>query len=184
MQNGTQFDLVNGSLLLASRKKAVGSMPLTKPLLGAFLMAICVTSATAAEGTIEFFNESGGYGYVTDNDTDETYIFETADTNGVKVNEGDVVTFSVTTEDDRFSVKAEGLALAGSAPQGMDAADDAGADEPTDDATADDAADDATADDAADDAAADDATDDAAADEATDDAAADEATDAEDDSSE
>jgi cold shock CspA family protein len=204
MQNGTQFDLVNGSLLLASRKKSAGSLPLTKPLLGAFLMAICVTSATAAEGTIEFFNESGGYGYVTDNDTDETYIFETADTNGVTVNEGDAVTFSVTTADDRFSVKAEGIALAGSAPEAMtaaadDSADDAAADDAAaddaaaddaaaDDAAADDAAaDDAAADDAAaDDAAADDAAaDDAAADDAAaDDAAADDAADAVDDGSE
>ncbi|MBP7370801.1 MAG: hypothetical protein KA902_05115, partial [Arenimonas sp.] len=86
MINGTRFALVNSSLLRAKQIKSIGSMPLMKPILGVFLMATSISSATAAEGTIEFFNASGGYGYVTDNETDETYIFETADTNGVTVN--------------------------------------------------------------------------------------------------
>ena len=139
MRNDTQFDLVNGSLLLTTQNIYTESMPLKKPLLGVFLMALCITSATAAEGTIEFFNESGGYGYVTDNETNETYIFEKADIKGDTVNEGDAVTFSVTTVDDRYSVKAEGIALAGSTSP--TSADDSSDDASADDADADDAAD-------------------------------------------
>ena len=88
------------------------------------MLTACIGSAEAVEGTVEFFNESGGYGYVTDNETDETYIFEAADING-SVTEGDAVTFTVTTEDDRFSVKAQAVALSEAQPAaGDDAVDE------------------------------------------------------------
>ena len=54
------------------------------------MLTACIGSAEAVEGTVEFFNESGGYGYVTDNETDETYIFEAADING-PVTDGDAL---------------------------------------------------------------------------------------------
>lgn len=80
------------------------------PVLTAVLLAACMNSAEAAEGTVEFFNASGGYGYVTDNETDETYIFESNDISG-PVQEGDAVTFEVTTDDDRFTVKAHSVMI-------------------------------------------------------------------------
>jgi cold shock CspA family protein len=96
------------------RLKAVhgGNMNYAKhlPLFTTLILAAGFSSTEAAEGTVEFFNESGGYGYVTDNETDESYIFETADISG-SVREGDAVTYEVTTEDDRFSVKAQAVAL-------------------------------------------------------------------------
>lgn len=88
-------------------------------LLPVLLFAACASPTEAAEGTVEFFNESGGYGYVTDNETDETYIFEAADITG-SVTDGDSVTFTVTTEDDRFSVKAQSVALIDAAPEADD----------------------------------------------------------------
>lgn len=125
------------------------------PALTALLLAAGMSSAEAAQGTVEFFNESAGYGYVTDNETDETYVFETADITGV-VQEGDAVIFTVTTEDDRFSVKAQAVALADAAAETNatdDQADDA-ADEPEDEDNAEDAdAADDTADDSGDEAA-------------------------------
>ena len=89
-------------------------------LFTALLLAVGISPAEAAQGTVEFFNESAGYGYVTDNETDETYIFETADITG-SVQEGDAVDFAVTTEDDRYSVKAQSVALVNA--EGADSAD-------------------------------------------------------------
>ena len=127
------------------------------PLLTALLLAAGLSSAEAAEGTIEFFNESGGYGYVIDNETDETYIFESADISG-SVREGDIVTYEVTTDDDRFSVKAQAVALLDAADQQNAGPDETDAeDAPEDVDVSEDAADDA---DAADDEAVDDETDD------------------------
>ncbi len=104
------------------------------PVLSAVLLTAGISAAEAAEGMVEFFNESGGYGYVTDNETDETYIFESADVSG-SVQEGDAVTYEVTTEDDRFSVKAYSVMVADDAsaesaePVTDEAADEAAADE-------------------------------------------------------
>lgn len=85
------------------------------PVLTALLLAAGTSSAEAAVGVVEFFNASDGYGYVTDNDTDETYIFESADAS-TPVQEGDAVTFEVTTSDDQFTVKAYSVMAAVDAP--------------------------------------------------------------------
>jgi cold shock CspA family protein len=146
------------------------------PLFTALILAAGVSSAESADGTVEFFNESGGYGYVTDNETDESYIFEAADISG-SVREGDVVTFEVTTEDDRFSVKAQAVALVDAEGAAEDAAasDDEAVDDETDDsgdqaADAEEAADEeAESDDGSDESADDEAESDDGSDESADD---------------
>ena len=47
------------------------------------------------QGTVKFFNNSKGYGFIKDNETDEEYFTHVS---GLidKVNEGDVVTFELT----------------------------------------------------------------------------------------
>lgn len=57
------------------------------------------------EGTVKFFNEGKGFGFIKDNDSEkEFFVHMSAIAEGVRLNEGDIVTFD--TEDGDRGPKA------------------------------------------------------------------------------
>jgi len=60
-------------------------------------------------GTIKFFNESKGFGFITANDGSEYFVHVTGLTEGASVKEGDAVVFDV--EEGERGPKAVNVAL-------------------------------------------------------------------------
>ena len=65
-------------------------------------------------GTVKFFNEEKGFGFIAGEDGKEYFVHKTALADGLTITENDQVTFEVT-EGDR-GPKADKVALAGDAP--------------------------------------------------------------------
>ena len=61
------------------------------------------------KGTVKFFNEGKGFGFVAGEDGKEYFVHQTGLNDGVRLNEGDAVTFDVV-EGDR-GPKAENVSL-------------------------------------------------------------------------
>lgn len=47
------------------------------------------------KGTVKFFNESNGFGFISAEDGSEIFVHKTALEEGLRLNEGDSVTFDV-----------------------------------------------------------------------------------------
>jgi cold shock protein len=47
-------------------------------------------------GTVKFFNESKGFGFIIDSQTGEEFFIHITELNGLQIRENDVVTFEVT----------------------------------------------------------------------------------------
>lgn len=47
-------------------------------------------------GTVKFFNEAKGFGFIIDSKTGETFFVHISELNGLRISENDVVTFEVT----------------------------------------------------------------------------------------
>lgn len=47
------------------------------------------------EGTVKFFNEAKGFGFITDNDTGKDIFVHVSGLNGEALNEGDKVTYEI-----------------------------------------------------------------------------------------
>lgn len=52
-------------------------------------------SKTKMNGTVKFFNESKGFGFITGEDGKEVFVHQTALPEGVRLQENDAVTFDV-----------------------------------------------------------------------------------------
>jgi len=62
------------------------------------------------KGTVKFFNEGKGFGFIAGEDGKEYFVHQTGLSDGVRLREGDAVTFDVV-EGDR-GPKAENVSLA------------------------------------------------------------------------
>jgi CspA family cold shock protein len=52
-----------------------------------------------ATGTVEFFNDTGGYGFIETEDSDEDVFFHMEDVGGPDLEEGQEVAFEITQSD-------------------------------------------------------------------------------------
>ena len=52
-----------------------------------------------ATGTVEFFNDTGGYGFIETEDSDEDVFFDMEDVGGPDLEEGQEVAFEITQSD-------------------------------------------------------------------------------------
>jgi len=48
-----------------------------------------------AQGTVEFFNQTGGYGFITTDDADDDVFFHMDDVDGPDLEEGQAVEFDI-----------------------------------------------------------------------------------------
>ena len=62
------------------------------------------------KGTVKFFNEGKGFGFIAGEDGKEYFVHQTGLNDGIRLNEGDAVTFDVV-EGDR-GPKAENVSIA------------------------------------------------------------------------
>ena len=66
------------------------------PVSFARVMSGCpVCQAAMAEGTVDFFNDTGGYGFIETEDADEDVFFHMEDVGGPDLEEGQEVEFDI-----------------------------------------------------------------------------------------
>ena len=64
-----------------------------------FLWMRWVSSCAMAKGTVDFFNDTGGYGFIETDDADEDVFFHMEDVGGPDLEEGQEVEFEIVQAD-------------------------------------------------------------------------------------
>ena len=59
------------------------------------ISALLVVTVAMAEGTVDFFNDTGGYGFIETEDADEDVFFHMEDVGGPDLEEGQEVEFDI-----------------------------------------------------------------------------------------
>jgi len=62
---------------------------------GVFIMAGDFRSQAMAKGTVDFFNDTGGYGFIETEDADDDVFFHMEDVGGPDLEEGQEVEFDI-----------------------------------------------------------------------------------------
>jgi cold-shock DNA-binding protein family len=62
---------------------------------GRFIDNPLVSSIAMAEGSVDFFNDTGGYGFISTEDADEDVFFHMEDVGGPDLEEGQDVEFDI-----------------------------------------------------------------------------------------
>ncbi|ERG96359.1 MAG: cold shock protein [Haloquadratum walsbyi J07HQW2] len=67
--------------------------------LGSIIRRITVHTFTMAEGKVDFFNDTGGYGFISTEDADDDVFFHMEDVGGPDLEEGQEVEFEIEQSD-------------------------------------------------------------------------------------
>ena len=62
---------------------------------GGFINLGCDASIAMAQGTVDFFNDTGGYGFIDTDDADDDVFFHMEDVGGPDLEEGQDVEFDI-----------------------------------------------------------------------------------------
>ena len=63
--------------------------------LGSIIHCVTIHIFTMAEGKVDFFNDTGGYGFISTDDTDDDVFFHMEDVGGPDLEEGQEVEFEI-----------------------------------------------------------------------------------------
>jgi CspA family cold shock protein len=72
-----------------------GAKIVTAAIAAGFLYYNVLSSDAMAKGVVDFFNDTGGYGFIDTEDSDEDVFFHMEDVGGPDLEEGDEVEFDI-----------------------------------------------------------------------------------------